>query len=58
MEQINIKGYEKVCPICKKVFTNTNEKQLEWNYKIHYESCKGKDHNKVIRRSKTNATNN
>lgn len=42
MEQINIKGYKKVCPICKKEFSNTNQKQLEWNYLIHLQSCKKK----------------
>ena len=42
MEETKIKGYKKVCPICKKEFCYTNEKQLEWNYNIHYKSCKEK----------------
>ena len=43
MKETNIKGYEKICPICKIKLTSTNKKQLEWNYNIHYQSCEEKE---------------
>ncbi len=36
------KIHKKVCPLCNKVFVYLNKKQLEWNYNIHFQSCKQK----------------
>lgn len=37
------KIYEKICPICGKVFQYLNKDQLDWNYNVHYQSCKKKE---------------
>lgn len=36
------KVHIKACPICGKKFIYLNKKQLEWNYNVHFDSCKRK----------------
>lgn len=36
----------KRCPICKKEIRGFNNKQLDWNYYVHVESCKRKQKKK------------
>jgi len=36
-------GLSKVCPLCNKMITSFNQDQLEYNYNLHYASCKKKN---------------
>ena len=55
MKETNIKGYTMKCPKCDQKFTSLSEKQLKWNLKIHYDSCKKKkDPNKIQKEVKQN----
>ena len=38
-----VKVFEKICPICGKKIISLNEKQMEYNFNLHYISCKEKN---------------
>ena len=41
-----IDGYKKICPYCKTEIISMYEKQLDFNFRIHTETC---DENPVIK---------
>ena len=40
IEEKEMKGYEVICPYCKKVLTSLSWSQLNYNYNIHKQNCK------------------
>ena len=37
-----IKGYKKECEICNRIIVGTNKNEVNYNFKLHHQSCKKK----------------
>ncbi len=40
--KITVEQWERTCPECGRIISGVNEKQLDWNFSIHHQSCRDK----------------